>query len=684
MPAEPEHGLEECGTLHEAGRSKGLSYLESLRYRQIHLDFHTSEAIPGVGSEWNKAHFQEMLQRGRVNSINIFAKCHHGWCYYPTKVPLSAMHPSLSFDLLGAMIEACHEIDAKCPVYISAGLDEHLIPAYADWIRRNPDGTTMWAGWLEPGYHEFCMNTPYLDYLIAQTEEVARNYDVDGIWLDIVGVRDCCCRTCVAELRRRGQDPRDWNARMALGREVYFNYTTRINEAIRAIKPDTLIFHNSGHIMRGDRELADVVTHQELESLPTGGWGYDHFPVSARYVHQLGKDLLGMTGKFHTSWGEFGGYKHPNALRYEAALAVANGAKFCVGDQMHPFGKLDPATYRLIGAAFAEIEQKEPWLDRVASIADVGILSRDAVLVAAKQGFGGHASSDEGAVRMLQQAGILYDVLDAQSDFSKYKVLILPDSVPVADALKTKLEQYLASGGKIFATGTSALDEAAGRFALDFGVEWRGVSEFKPEYITPRFELKDWDPAAFVIYSPFQVIEPTTASVLADRQDPFFNRDYLHFCSHQHAPNTKQVAGAAMVKTSNTVYLAFPAFEQYVEMGQNVLREIVIEGLKTLLPEPTLVTSLPAQGVQTVMRQHNPDRTVVHLLYGTPVKRGTHVEVIEDIVPIDSVMVALRTPERPKRVYLAPQDQDLPFAYENGTLQTTVPTVECHQMVVVE
>src|SRR5665213_1978052 len=98
--------------------------MDRLRFRQIHLDFHTSEAIRGVGKNWDKKHFQEMLKLGHVDSINIFGKCHHGWSYSPTETPEAHRHPTLEFDLLGAMIEACREIDVKCPVYISAGLDE--------------------------------------------------------------------------------------------------------------------------------------------------------------------------------------------------------------------------------------------------------------------------------------------------------------------------------------------------------------------------------------------------------------------------------------------------------------------------------------------------------------------------------------------------------------------------------
>lgn len=39
-----------------------------------------------------------------------------------------------------------------------------------------------------------------------------------------------------------------------------------------------------------------------------------------------GMPLTGMSGKFHTAWGEFGGFKHPDALKYEAASMSSFGA----------------------------------------------------------------------------------------------------------------------------------------------------------------------------------------------------------------------------------------------------------------------------------------------------------------------------------------------------------------------
>ncbi|KAG2872026.1 hypothetical protein PC115_g24708 [Phytophthora cactorum] len=348
-----------------------------MKFRQVHLDFHTSEAIEGIGRDFSKQQFQEMLKTGHVDSITIFSKCHHGWAYHPTTA--NQMHPHLNFDLLGAQIEAAHEIGVKTPVYLSAGLDERLARKHPQWLIRNQQEQISWtADFMMPGYHQFCMNTPYLDILAQQVEEVVKHYDVDGIFLDIVGVRECYCQYCVAEIRTQGSDPRNIQDMRTLWEQTYARYTHRMNETVHTLKPGLPVFHNSSHVDRGRRDLAHVNTHLELESLPTGGWGYDHFPLSARYAQTLGVDFLGMTGKFHTSWGEFGGYKHPNALRYETALSLANGARCSIGDQLHPAGQMDLATYSLIGEAYREVEAKEEWCRDTTAIADIALLSVEA------------------------------------------------------------------------------------------------------------------------------------------------------------------------------------------------------------------------------------------------------------------------------------------------------------------
>ncbi|MHA6530502.1 beta-galactosidase trimerization domain-containing protein [Paenibacillus sp. BAC0078] len=659
-----------------------------MRFRQVHLDFHTSEAIPGIGSEFSKSQFQSMLRTGHVDSITVFSKCHHGWAYHPSDA--NEMHPHLNFDLLEEMITAAHEIGVRTPVYLSAGLDEKLARRHPEWLIRDAEDRTRWVkDFMTPGYHEFCFNTPYLDILLAQIHEVVSRYDADGIFLDIVGIRKCRCQYCVAALRAAGQDPRDEAAVTALGEATYLNYARRVRETIDAVKPGLPVFHNSGHQQRGRRDLAAVNTHLELESLPTGGWGYDHFPLSARYAQQLGLDFLGMTGKFHTSWGEFGGFKHPNALRYEAALSLAHGAKCSIGDQLHPSGLMDEATYTLIGAAYAEVEAKEPWCSGVENVADIAVLSLEAAREACpdREVLKGKPNlADAGAVRILSEGHYLYDIVDTLSDFSAYKVLVLPDDVLVWPELAAAIEAFTAGGGKVLATGRSGLNTAGDAFALDLGVRWLGINPFRPSYFHPHFTPGALLPASYVMYGEGQLVELDGGHLLGHLENPYFNRDVFTFCSHQHTPGARQDNGPGMVQSEYGIYIGWNVFSEYADGGQLILKDMVLHALSLLLPQPALRTNLPARGITTLQYQQAERRYVNHLLYAAPALKG-RIEVIEDIVPLRDISVSLRfpAPESVQRVYLAPSMTELPFTVgQDDELSYTVPYLENHQLAVIE
>ena len=638
-----------------------------MNFRQVHLDFHTSEKIPGIGEKFDKKQFQNALIAGHVNSITIFAKCHHGWMYYPSKV--GSIHPGLKFDLLKAQIEAAHEIGVKTPIYLSAGLDEQILHIHPEW--RNQNKEHMFSNFAIPGYHLTCFNTPYLDLLLAQIKEVCENYDADGIFLDIVGVRQCCCDSCLKEMIKRGMNPNSDEDLTALGEEVYANYYKKVRETIDSVKPGLPVFHNGGHIVQGRRDLAHANTHLELESLPTGGWGYDHFPMSARYVQNFGMEYLGMTGKFHTSWGEFGGFKHPNALRYEVALSAAHGAKCSIGDQLSPDGHMDMSTYDLIGKAYAELEEKEPWLDNVSPVCDIAVLSNEAM--------NGERLPDAevGAGRILIEGKYQFSIVDKEVPLDGFKLLILADNIVLDDEFEKRLKDFVNKGGKILASGKSAVSD--GKFCFDFGSEYTGESEYKPSYIRPLIDNKN--ESDFIMYTACQKIKATDGKVLAEAVVPYFNRTAEHFCSHQHTPSSGRVDGAGIVSGKDGIYIAWNIFSDYAQKGEFIAKKTVMQCIDLLLgDEKVLVTNLGSMGVATLLEQK--DRYIAHLLYAVPTKRGKNIEIIEDIYPVNDVELAVKVKENVKRVYLAPQNTDVDFTVDNGYVKVKGIKVDCHQMVV--
>lgn len=448
--------------------------MHHLRFRQVHLDFHTSPDIPGIGEKFDRKEWQERLKKAHVDSITCFSACHHGWSYHPTKV--GAMHPHLKFNLLREQMDAAKEIDVKVPVYVTAGFNYRISQLHPEWNEYSHEGKGPEP--LTGGFIKLCFNTPYLDYLCSLIEETVELFpDANGIFLDIINQGQCCCNHCMKGMLESGLDPEKEADRIAFARKVLENYYVRTTAAARKFNPDMPVFHNSGHVTVGDTEILKHFSHLELESLPTGGWGYDHYPMSAAYCRNLGLDFLGMTGKFHTTWGEFGGIKHPNALRYECAAMLANGSKCSVGDQLHPDGELDESTYELIGKAYAEVEQKEAWCDNVESLAEIAILASSAVNCKRE------SPSDVGAGRLLLEAHIPFDVIDSGMEFGRYKFLLLPDDIRLDDALKAKLELFAAQGGKLILSAGSGLAAGSDAFALSLPFTDAGWSPYSPDYI---------------------------------------------------------------------------------------------------------------------------------------------------------------------------------------------------------
>jgi len=439
-----------------------------------------------------------------------------------------------------------------------------------------------------------------------------------------------------------------------------------------------------------------------MESLPTGGWGYDHFPMSAKYVNSLGKDYLGMTGKFHTSWGEFGGFKHPNALRYECAAMLAYGSKCCVGDQLHPDGKMDISTYKLIGEAYREVETKEPWCGGAQNIADIGVLMSTA-LMKDKPHVNGNRD-DTGATRVLLEGHFLFDMLDADCDFNKYKVLVIPDNVVISPAIKKKLDAYLKKGGKLFMTGKAGIDEKTGKFLFDIGAEYKGVSEFAPDFILPAADVRpSFVETPLVMYygsHRIRVKKGSGAVSLGKVYDPYFNRTVHHFCSHQHTPNkpTPSAFDCGVMK-GNLLYLAHSVFTMYNDFGAVAYQEYVHKCLRLLLGKDATVTAvegLPTTGRVTLLNQPGMKRMVFHALYANTIQRGANggtgnawgpsgvLEVVEELVPLYDVRVTLNLGKKAavKGVTLVPEGQPLPFTKgKDGAISFTIPKLLCHQMV---
>ena len=184
-------------------------------------------------------------------------------------------------------------------------------------------------------------------------------------------------------------------------------------------------------------------------------------------------------------------------------------------------------------------------------------------------------------------------------------------------------------------------------------------------------------------YQEAYTVKETGGEVAGWLQRPYFNRELTHFCSHRHTPCANENTSPSIVFGGDGAYVAWNIFTDYAEVGSLYSKEVFSYVINRLLDgEKTLSTNLPAQGIATIQEQK--DNYVVHLLYANPVKRGTNVEIIEDLVPIHDTSIKLRLPKAVKRAYLAPQNLEIPLAQADGALECSIDEFTCHQMIVLE
>ena len=660
---------------------------EDFSSRQVHLDFHTSEQLENIGEKFDKASWQKALVDAHVSSINIFAKGHHGFSYYPTKV--GTQHPNLGFDLLKSQLEASHEIGIKTPFYFAIGWSVLDAVTHPEWVIKNKNGKSKKGDLIqslnaEDPYPNFTWELlmpegGYLEMILKQTEELCKNYELDGFWYDIIPNNAINYNAYSrAGFKKAGIDvDNDLEVEMHHVEKLKF-FMASCNAIIKKYHPDASIFYNwSTHMNNSNTfkyKLYEYNTSYDLEDLPTTWEGYNEFPLRAKYFSNMGKPVTGMSGKFHTAWGEFGGFKYPNALKYEAASMIAFGANVNFGDQLHPSGIIDSETYKNIGSAFSYVKSIEAFGPGGKQVAKTGLWMT----------FDNH--TEQAASLLLLDTQTNYVVVNNLKDWSDLELIIIPSKPNLSAKNVETLNQFVADGGKLLILGEGALKRDRSGFALDVGGTYLGKASYDVDYTVVSEALsKNVVRSPFLNYMPAIKIKPdATVKLLASIREPYFSRTKAHYTSHQNTPyNLQPATHPAIYRDGNTMVVAHPLDKMYLKYGAQIHRELFKNTLDALLTTPMVRANLPSSGRVNLLHFPEKNRYVAHLLYAVPVQRGV-AQVIDDLVPIYDTTVEINLKENIKKAYLMPGNIELNTTKSNDKMSVIIPKFTCHTALVLE
>jgi hypothetical protein len=661
-----------------------------LPWREIHLDFHTSELVKGVGSKFDPEEFAATLEKARVNSICCFARCHHGLIYYDSKFSPERVHPGLvNKNMLPEQIIACHKRGIRVPVYTTVQWDYFSAMEHPEWVIMGANGLPMGTKPLEPGfYHRMCLNSPFVDWLKRHVEEIfAMMPAVDGIFFDIVGAGDCVCRYCKATMKKAGRNPAIKDDLDAHGYDVVSKFILDMTNHVRKFSKTASTYYNSGRIGPNHRKALAGYTQMEFDALPGSNKdAYSRMRQRARFERNLDRDCLLHTGKFHTAWGDMKSLKYQAAMEYETAQAMSLNVKCLVGDHMPPDGRLEPHVYELIGKVYSQVEAKEPWCQDAVAVVDMAILSADAE---AKRGISG----------LLVEAGHQFDVIDNAMDFSKYKMLIVGDDWTADEQTAKKLDKYVASGGKLLATFESGMDAAKKRFVpkcipVAFAGDGPIHSDGKPargrvfasndyaDYLLPAGLIgKGLPKTEHVMYMKGLSVKAVHGAKVHMRViEPLFNRSWEHFSGHRQGPPGKQGC-PAVVQKGNVIYFGHPMFGMYSQYAPGWVKQMLLNAIDMLLGNRLLTHTGPSTMETTINVQKARKRWVVHIIHYIPNTRAQRLDIVEEMIPLYDIEVSVRADINPLTATLVPSGEKIAFKVEKGRVNFTVPKVAGHQMV---
>lgn len=645
--------------------------------RAIHFDFHTMPGVPDVGSQFDEVAFSEALCEARVEYITVFARCNLGFTYYPTEI--GVVHPGLQTDLLGKIVKSCQARNIQVAAYFNVRLSHEEAIQHPEWLHVNKNGQIFDPEAIQNNSHffrELCINTGYGKHLQSMIREVIDRYPVDGIFLDCMGSKPCRCSACAEGMTREGLNPLDEIEARGYAIQCTKKFQQEVEDIVDASPRALRLFLNGIAI-----PYREQPGHIEIETLPAGGWGYEALAWQLRYARTLKKPLLAMTGRFQEGWGDFGGLLPEHSLLYDCFLATSLGASCSIGDHLHPRGYWEPAVQKQITNIFQRLEALDPWTTQVKPLAEILILEPSLAFYPQS-----YFDSEPlvGARRILSELHYQFDISDGSTDFSKYKVIFLPDHTVLNEDTRNRLKKFLASGGKIISSATAGLQD--GKFILsNEKFRFAGDEIYDPAYFVVNHDFAPDVPAMpMSIYHPGIILEADAdVETLAKIHKPYFNKgSWTGQHLNLYTPPDQSENRPALIKSEDICHFSFPVFKGYFHHASVVYRQLVQQCLALWLPDPLLTSTLPPF-VHIAMTQQ-PTRRMIHLLAYIPEMRGAKL-IAQDPIPVSEGKLTVRLDgQTVHQVFTAPDKHPVSYHVQDDSLYIHTPSFNGYALFVIE
>jgi Hypothetical glycosyl hydrolase 6/Beta-galactosidase trimerisation domain len=491
--------------------------------RKVHILYVSPAWAKDRGVDFDAEAYAENLSRAGVKTVELYTKDHHGYVYFKSQT--GRQYPR---DVLGEMLTACHKRGIKLIAYYSVAFDNYASGIHPEWLQVSKDGQFRDFAFTRM----ICLNSPYTDFALEQIQELVTNYDVDGLWLDIMPVTwhefkkigwwgeldpFCYCIYCRRKYQRSYQRdiPMDPDLQESLtGYQMQVDGARRFMEKAKALlkqhRPNSVLTYN------GSGGPEDPLTIGDLISIEGHPPAYYHQSMLVRWAQGQNRPMEILSAGALSGWDGWD-QKPVNMMRLETSIALAHGCGVTVGQQPYPRGNPEQADFKAFKVLFDWVSKMEEYARTPVSVSDIGVYLSLKSWDAPQLGVPALGET-EGIHTALLRDQWQYDILKDLSTLDHYKLVIVGEHRAMSDTEVSLLRNYVHDGGRLLVTGLTGLYDERGKKRSDFALaDVLGVSYLDANHY-PHY-YSDQHPPGLLEGEAFKV-QPRDARILTNFLNP--------------------------------------------------------------------------------------------------------------------------------------------------------------------
>lgn len=658
-------------------------------FRRHLCDMHIDDWDPTFLSKFDPKIYVQNLKRAHVQNAMLYFQSHVGLCYYPTQS--GKMHHAFTGreDAMRRLVDLCHENGITVTGYYSLIYNTLEHDRHPEWrmvdengySRRERLGISADMEFTDnlkaPRYGFCCPNNPaYRAFVKAQIEEMAAYFPtVEGMFYDMLfWPHPCYCDACRARWAdevggeiptvENWQDER-WLLHMKKRREWMGEFAQWVTDLTKSLLPHVSVEHNVAKSALPDGTVSNCEEVVAACDYAGGDLYRDIYSQSfaCKFYRSITKNqpFEYMFSRCAPKLSAHTQIKSVDIMRATVGLTTAHHGASLAIDAIDPIGTMDCRVYDRLGEIFGDLSSLEAHLTGK-PIAEIGLYySLKSKFNANGEPYTNYIGTTN-TIRYLIEENLLCDVTGTFADFSKYPLIIASCLTDEDAEDNTRLFDYVQNGGTLYLSG----GDCKKLLHTFFGAEITGRTTESVVYISPKAEISDAFgyfnadyPLHFDGTAPIAIgIDPSC--VLATVTLPYTRQGIKEFASiHSNPPAFKtEIPAVATVRCGKgrVIWSALP-----LECGD--LYDYKRIFLSLLRPYLTCILTSDAPDDVEITAFETEHGILLHTV---------HLNTKEFARRIGSYSISIHTSKCPKSIRALPQDDCIPFVFQENTVTFTV------------